>query len=273
MSDYQINPLHEFHQPPQYVDFKSTTSWESDKLYAALGAFQADIDGVPKTRQLKTPRFTSHYADLGDVMAAIKPLLAKHGLCYTQPGALRPCSYQVRQEEKGEDGKWHTAQVKNVEMTGNVVVTRVIHIKSGQWIQGETFFPPDTRGGQSLPQACAVAHTYARRYALCAILGIPLEDEDGAAEFQRQPQERQPKAQKSTNSQPAEKRPPGKKPTKSAINKVKKQLEAAAENGPRAWQEQWQKVDIPTRQALIRADTEDGWLTRLKQDMQGVTQV
>lgn len=55
------------------------------------------------------------------------------------------------------------------------VVTRLIH-SSGEWLRGELSMP----ARQSDAQGFGSALTYARRYALSAMLGIAPEDDDGA---------------------------------------------------------------------------------------------
>ena len=246
------------------------TSKDVDQIYKALALFQEEMDPVIKARP--NTFFGSTYADLSDIMAAIRPVMKTHNLGYLQPSELRTCSYQIRQEEQDpETKKWYTVQVKNVEMTGNVVLTRVFHHPSGQWVQSETFFPPDSRGRASIPQSVAISHTYARRYALCALLGIPLDDSDGASEHKRQQQTTKPENGEPTTRAP--KRPPGKKPTKAEVNRTKKQLEKAAEQGPGAYGKLWKDVDFKVKQEIIKADVEDGWFSKLKQDMQGASQV
>ena len=56
------------------------------------------------------------------------------------------------------------------------VVTRLMHV-SGQWLENEFTLPMV----KSDPQAAGSAITYARRYALQALFGIPAVDDDGEA--------------------------------------------------------------------------------------------
>ena len=55
--------------------------------------------------------------------------------------------------------------------------TTLMH-NSGQWIAGEISLPPDRMGGV---QGMGSALTYARRYALAAMVGIAQDDDDGEA--------------------------------------------------------------------------------------------
>lgn len=53
--------------------------------------------------------------------------------------------------------------------------TRLIHAESGQWISSMAVIPLPKND----PQGMGSAITYARRYSLCAMLGIVTEDDDG----------------------------------------------------------------------------------------------
>ena len=114
-------------------------------LSAALVKAQAEMSGAVKDSA--NPFFKSKYADLEAVIKAIKEPFAKNNLAYTQ------FPYT---DEKGVG-----------------VVTRLIHA-SGEWIEcGYTL--PLTKLD---PQAAGSAITYARRYALQAMAGIPAVDDD-----------------------------------------------------------------------------------------------
>lgn len=115
------------------------------KLSAALVKAQAEMSGAVKDSA--NPFFKSRYADLEAVIKAIKEPFAKHGLAYTQ--------FPIT----GDNGIG--------------VTTRLIH-ESGEWIECG-FFLPMTKAD---PQAAGSAITYARRYALQAMAGIPAVDDD-----------------------------------------------------------------------------------------------
>jgi hypothetical protein len=55
------------------------------------------------------------------------------------------------------------------------LATKLIHADSGQWHSSLAVVPLP----KSDPQGYGSAQTYARRYALCAMLGIVTEDDDG----------------------------------------------------------------------------------------------
>jgi len=122
------------------------------KLSAALVKAQAEMSGAVKDSA--NPFFKSSYADLNSVIKAIKEPFSKHGLAYTQ--------FPIT----GDNGIG--------------VTTRLIH-ESGEWIECG-FFLPLTKLD---PQAAGSAITYARRYALQAMAGIPAVDDDAESAMGR----------------------------------------------------------------------------------------
>ena len=66
----------------------------------------------------------------------------------------------------------------NVGMVNTLgLVTKLVHIASGQW-QSSLLVMPLPKND---PQGYGSALTYARRYGLCALVGIVTEDDDGSA--------------------------------------------------------------------------------------------
>jgi len=126
-------------------------------LATALCLAQAEMGGAVKDSN--NPFFKSSYADLTSVIKVIKQPFANHGLSFVQ----LPIT--------SEGGK------------GVGVVTMIMH-NSGQWLQGEYLLPMD----KFTAQGAGSAITYARRYALQAMAGIPAVDDDAeAAMFRGQP--------------------------------------------------------------------------------------
>lgn len=121
-------------------------SSEQDQLAEGLNAAQKAMGSAVKDAD--NPFFKSKYADLGSVVRAIKDPFADNGLSYTQ---FPIC-----------DG----------ETAG--VITVLMH-KSGQWMRSSYTIPLVKRDAQAVGSCI----TYARRYALQAIAGIPADDEDG----------------------------------------------------------------------------------------------
>jgi hypothetical protein len=160
------------------------TSDKTDQISDALCKAQAAIDPPAKTKTAKVRmrdggEYSYKYCDLSDVLIAVRRPLADHGLSITQGIS-------------GENG--HTA-----------LHTRLMH-SGGQWIESD--YPVTFNG---TPQACGSELTYARRYALCAMLGIAAEDDDdgNAATRQPKPNQRQqptPAPQQRQQPRPAAKR-------------------------------------------------------------------
>lgn len=127
------------------------------ELATALCLAQAEMGGAVKDSN--NPFFKSSYADLTSIIKAIKEPFAKHGLSYVQ----LPIT--------SDGGK------------GMGVTTMLLH-KSGEWLQSEYLLPM----AKIDPQGAGSAITYARRYALQAMVGIPAVDDDGEAAMFRMAQ-------------------------------------------------------------------------------------
>ena len=138
------------------------SSEQIDQLAAALVSAQAEFPTVTKTKVARVPtkgggEYAYRYADLPDVLAAVQPVLTKHGLAVIG-----------FPDTTAEGGK-------------PALTTRLVHI-SGQWIEAtvELFLSQET------PQGQGSAITYARRYGLCGALNIAADEDDdgGLAEAQ-----------------------------------------------------------------------------------------
>jgi len=112
----------------------------------ALAQFQAEVRNPANTES--NPFYKSKYAPLSDILNLARPILSKHGL-------------SVLQSPSG-DGQ-------------NVTVTTLITHESGEWIESE---PLTLKADKATAQGAGSAITYARRYALSAMLGISSEDDD-----------------------------------------------------------------------------------------------
>jgi len=126
-----------------------TKSDSIKELAAALAKAFPEIDKADKERT--NPHFRSKYADLGNVVDAIKPALCNHGLSFVQ----------------------HCHQGENAA----IVETVIIH-SSGEWMSCGCISVPTIKAD---PQAYGSALTYARRYSLSAAFGVAPEDDDGNA--------------------------------------------------------------------------------------------
>lgn len=129
-------------------------------LAEALAKAQGAMTSPAKTKTAKIESqkgsYSYRYADLSDIIDAIRKPLSDNGLS--------------------------VAQVISYEGTALILTTQLQHA-SGEWLRSTYPLPLHQR-----PQDQGSAITYARRYALCALLGIAAEDDDdGQAAQQAKP--------------------------------------------------------------------------------------
>jgi len=128
------------------------------KLASALVAFEAEVTN-PKN-SAENPFHHNRYAPLQDILAYVRPLLAKHKLAVSQ-----------LLHSEGE----------------SIGVTTVLMHESGEYIAETATISVQSEKGKSHAQLAGSNVTYLRRYALAAVLGIASEDDDdGNAGLQRQ---------------------------------------------------------------------------------------
>ena len=123
----------------------------SETITAIIPALlKAQGEFAPAVKAKVNPHFKSKYVPLDAVLDAIAEPLRKNGI-----GILQPTDVQ-------------DARI--------MLVTRLVH-ESGEWIEGRYPVHPV----KADPQGEGSALTYARRYALMALVGIAPEDDDGNA--------------------------------------------------------------------------------------------
>ena len=127
-------------------------STEIAALADALSKAQGKITGALKDSS--NPFFKTKYADLASVWDACREQLSANGLAVVQT---------------------LSNDAENI-----VVITTLIH-SSGQWMRGSLSVKPV----KSDPQGIGSAITYARRYALAAIVGVAQIDDDAEAAMGR----------------------------------------------------------------------------------------
>lgn len=113
-----------------------------------LAAAQTDICSAAK--DAKNPHFGSSYATLASVQDACRAPLSRHGLAIMQI------------------------------VDGDTLRTILAH-KSGEWVSSTIAL----RSAKNDMQGLGSAITYARRYALAALVGVSAEDDDGNAASRR----------------------------------------------------------------------------------------
>lgn len=116
-------------------------------LFKALAAFQQDCPIIHKGTQ----GYGYSYADLPTILKTINPLLAKHGLGFSQPVDL------------------------------DTIQTILFHIESGEQLTSSTLMPSDVElKGMNKFQVDGSKITYYRRYALSSMLGIVTDKDTDA---------------------------------------------------------------------------------------------
>ena len=127
------------------------TSSDIGELAKALAAAQGEMTAASK--DATNPHFKSRYATLASVWDAIRGPLSRNGLSVSQVLETPDAS------------------------PGLVAMRTILLHTSGQWIASRYMMPI---ADKLTPQAVGSAITYARRYALSAIVGIaPDDDDDG----------------------------------------------------------------------------------------------
>lgn len=124
-------------------------SMNKSESIAALAEALAKAQGMMKgaLKDVTNPYFKSKYADLSSVWEACREALSSNGL----------------------------AVVQTNETDDAVVIETVLLHSSGEWIAGRLRMIPK----EPTPQGVGSCITYARRYALAAMVGVAPEDDDG----------------------------------------------------------------------------------------------
>ena len=138
---------------------KMMTKHNTKNIKDALSKFQEEANVAKK--ESKNPFFKSTYAALEDVIAAANQG-AKYGLAFTQT---------IDYEKQVIDGVIDTTMY---------VTTTLMHSDSDAAIKSRYLIVPKNNNYAD-SQALGSAITYAKRYSLQAIYGLPSEDDDGNA--------------------------------------------------------------------------------------------
>lgn len=118
----------------------------------AVSLIKAQKAIMPATKDATNPHYRSKYADLTAIIDAVKGPLNDNGIAFLQVVNATPA-----------------------------VETILLH-ESGEWMSSVT---PVYCGKPNDPQALGSGITYAKRYGLQAMLGLPTEDDDGEAAMPR----------------------------------------------------------------------------------------
>lgn len=155
-------------------------------LALALANAQSNIVAPKKNRKVdfvnnKGQRVKYEYADLADVLDAIRIPLSKNNLSI--------------------------AHVMTRDPRGFGLTTYLMHGDSGEYL--ETWYPlPDPETSDIRPQEFGGALTYARRYSVSSIVGIASEEDDDAQSAPTRPATRSIENKPTKKSEPPAKNPP-----------------------------------------------------------------
>ena len=132
----------------------------AELLIAALATFQRDCPVIAKTQTaiVKSSKgeYSYTYADLADVLAVVRPLLARNGLVIVQR--------TVREPQAGK----------------TILITELRHVAGGS-VTSEVDLGQTSANAQQFGGAL----TYLRRYELTTLLGIAAEDDTDAQHVER----------------------------------------------------------------------------------------
>ena len=124
-------------------------------LLKSLASFQQEVPVIFKGSTAGQGNFAYQYTDLPAIFKVINPLLAKHGLGFSQ----------VTEFKDGHD----------------YLVTIVFHIESGETLETRTRLMPDVElKGQNVFQSYGSQLTYFRRYGISQILGLVTDKDTDA---------------------------------------------------------------------------------------------
>lgn len=128
------------------------------ELAAALAKAQGEFE--PAIFDCRNPHFGNEYASFTSVMQSVRKSLSKNGLSITQ-----------------------------IQSSAHMLETTLLHA-SGEWISGETPLIVDKQNMQGLGSAI----TYAKRYAVSAMLGVvsDADDDANAASGKTEPKKAEP---------------------------------------------------------------------------------
>jgi hypothetical protein len=131
-----------------------------NEIGAALAKAQSAFKDAAKDQQ----GYGYKYANLASILQIVRPAMTANGIA-------------ILQDVADSDGKV-------------AVTTRLVH-SSGQWLESSAFsMSIEPKKGLSHAQCMGSVVTYARRYALAALLGITQEDDDGTSAAEAKPAKR-----------------------------------------------------------------------------------
>ena len=152
--------------------------------YIDLINMQAEIQNVRKNKK----GYGYTYADLGSILEYVKPILAKHNFCIMQTIGSEMA---MRRGEIGQE----------IETEPLIKITTNLIHSCGLTFSDSMVLPPTPIKGANSAQAVGATITYAKRYALSAMLGIASEDDTDGVVSKNTRRESKPVAVKPTGTE------------------------------------------------------------------------
>ncbi len=183
------------------------------QLAAALAKAQGEMKGA--VMDSTNPHFKSKYADLSSIIEAMRGPFSANGLAYMQFP--------------------HTVE-------GGVEVTTLLAHASGEWVEGTMFMPAFKLDAHGIGGAT----TYACRYSLRAIAGVPGEDDDGNSAIGSPSQHPGKKASNGPVAPPAKQAPVD----PADLSRAKNALDEAIKGGSESYAQAWEQIGKAARMAI-----------------------
>jgi hypothetical protein len=158
---------------------------EHKTLDEALAAAQADFALIPKDRKVDAGPRKYVYADLAGVLSVVRPALAKQGLALTQRMRMEDDTLMLRTELRGY-GDSLASEMPIVAQLNN-------------------------------PQAVGSYLTYARRYALCSLVGVAADEDDDGEIAKASPPDKRPRPEPRAQPDFVQRRPADPLPPRAAV--------------------------------------------------------
>ena len=184
-------------------------------LIEALAAAQGEFGPLVKDKKVEAGPRKYAYADLATVLHVVRPVLSRHGIALIQP----------------------------IEQDGVGLILHTRLCGYGE-VLASTF--PVTAPLNN-PQGLGSFISYARRYSLCALVGVAADDDDDDGQEAAKPAPRRPREATTRTVEPPQEEPPRVPPDDAWLAKARKMVASAEPDFLRSW---WNSDE----QKRLRAD-------------------
>lgn len=148
------------------MNYKQTENLS--ELILAMVNFNNEFQNTKLVKDGKNDHLKNKYLTLDNILNTVRPILTKHGLLIVQA------------------------------LAGDYLITSIYHV-SGQYIQSEMpFHPMSGNKGTNALQELGGGITYAKRYAISAMLGISVDQDDDGQSSKIKSEQLKPKKRVNT---------------------------------------------------------------------------